>query len=263
MTKTMPESRRVRAEIRAGRITGTSRGLAPGFAQANLVLLPHSFVEEFLLFCERNPRACPLLEVGWPGDPEPRKLAPGADIRTDVARYAVWIDGERQEDRTDILSLWRDDLVFVLIGSGISFDAMLEDAGVRTDRYRWVLGTDRPAIAAGPFNGTLVVTMRWLAPDEAARAAELTAAFPDFHGAPMYVGEPVAIGANLAKPLFGGPVPARPDGLVAVYWACGVTPQAAAENARLPIMIAHAPAHSFITDLPAAELAKFRPTRQP
>jgi uncharacterized protein YcsI (UPF0317 family) len=248
------EPERLRAAIRAGEITGTSRGLAHGFVQCNVVILPRAFAYDFLVYCHRNARACPLLEVGDPGDPVPRLLAPGADIRTDVARYAIWRDGVRQPDTTDITGLWRDDLVLFLIGSGITFDGALERAGIPTDRHRWVLATTRPTVPAGPFRGPLVVTMRWLTPEHAIRAATITARFPQNHGAPIHIGDPAALGADLSAPLFGGPVPPLPDGLVPVFWACGVTPQAAAEAARPPLMIAHAPAHSFITDLPAETL---------
>lgn len=250
----MTEPERLRRAIRAGEITGTSRGLALGFVQCNVVILPRAFAYDFLVYCQRNERACPLLEVGDPGDPVPRLLAPTADIRTDVARYAVWQDGVRQPDATDIAALWRDDLVLFLIGSGITFDGALDRAGVPTDRYRWVLNTDRPTVPAGVFQGPLVVTMRWLSPADAIRAATITARFPRNHGAPIHIGDPAAIGADMRRPLFGGPVPPLPDGLVPVFWACGVTPQAAAEAARPPLMIAHAPAHSFITDLPADAL---------
>jgi uncharacterized protein YcsI (UPF0317 family) len=250
----MTEPERIRRLIRAGGTTGTSRGLAPGYVQCNVVILPRDFAYEFLVYCQRNERACPLLEVGDPGDPVPRLLAPAADIRTDVARYAVWRDGVRQPDVTEITGLWREDLVLFLIGSGITFDAALDRAGVPTDRHRWVLATDRPTAPAGRFAGPLVVTMRWLTPEHAIRAATITARFPRNHGAPIHIGDPAGIGADLANPLFGGPVPPLSDGLLPVFWACGVTPQAAAEAARPPLMIAHAPAHSFITDLPAEAL---------
>ena len=248
------ESQRIRSGIRAGRITGTSRGMAPGFVQCNLAILPKAYAFDFLLYCQRNQRACPVLEVTDPGDPEPRKLAPGADLRTDCARYSVFVDGERQADVTDINHLWRDDLVSFLIGSGITFDDALERAGVPTGRYRWVLRTDRPTEPAGPFKGDLIVTMRWLTPQQAITAVQVSARFPFNHGAPIHIGDPAGIGANLDTPMFGGPVPQMPAGLTAAFWACGVTPQAAAENARLPLFITHAAAHSFITDLPADRL---------
>ena len=250
----MLESQRVRAEIRAGRLTGTSRGLAHGFVQCNLAILPKEYAFDFLLYCQRNQRACPVLEVTDPGSPTPARLAPSADLRTDCARYAVYRDGKRAEDRPDINDLWRDDFVTFLIGSGITFDGALEAAGVPTHKDRWVLRTTQPTEPAGPFHGDLIVTMRWLTPQQAITATLVTARFPFNHGAPIHIGDPAAIGADLKEPLFGPPVTAVPDGIVPVFWACGVTPQSAAENARLPLFIAHAPAHSFITDLPASAL---------
>jgi uncharacterized protein YcsI (UPF0317 family) len=248
------ESQRVRLAIRDGRITGTSRGLAPGFVQCNVAILPKAYAFDFLLYCQRNQRACPVLEVLDPGDPVPRKLAVDADLRTDCARYSVFIDGVRGEDRTDVRDLWRDDFVSFLIGSGITFDDALERAGVPTDRHRWVLRTNSATEPAGPFGGDLIVTMRWLTPQQAITAVQVSSRFPFNHGAPIHIGDPAEIGADLQKPLFGGPVPEMPPGTTAVFWACGVTPQAAAENARLPIFLAHAPAHSFITDIPADHL---------
>jgi uncharacterized protein YcsI (UPF0317 family) len=248
------ESERVRRQIRDGAITGTSRGLALGFVQCNLAILPKDYAFDFLLYCQRNQRACPVLEVTDPGDPVPRKLAPTADLRTDCARYAVYRDGIRQEDRADISDLWRNDLVAFLIGSGITFDGALERAGVPTDQYRWVLRSHLPTEPAGPFRGNLIVTMRWLSPEQAITATQVTSRFPFNHGAPIHLGDPEAIGADLTNPLFGGAVPPLPRGLVPVFWACGVTPQSAAEQAKLPLFIAHAPAHSFITDLPADSL---------
>jgi uncharacterized protein YcsI (UPF0317 family) len=176
------------------------------------------------------------------------RLAPTADLRTDCARYSVFVDGARQDDRSDLTGIWRDDLVCFLIGSGITFDAALERAGVPTGSDRWVLRTALPTEPAGPFRGNLIVTMRWLTPGQAITATQVTARFPFNHGAPIHIGDPAAIGADLASPMFGGPVPALPPDRVPVFWACGVTPQAAAEAARLPLFIAHAAAHSFITD---------------
>ena len=147
------ESQRIRRAIREGGLTGTSRGLARGFVQCNLVVLPKAYAFDFLLYCHRNQRACPVLEVLDPGDPVPHKLAPDADLRTDCARYSVFVDGVRLEDRTDVRDLWRDDLVSFLIGSGITFDDALERAGVPTDRYRWVLRTNRPTEPAGSVQG--------------------------------------------------------------------------------------------------------------
>ncbi len=219
--------------------------------QCNVVIIPAALAYEFLLYCQRNQQACPVLEVTDTGDPEPKRLAPGADMRTDVARYAVYREGRRQDDETGIAQLWRNDFVTFLIGSGITFDQALERAGVPTTRYRWVLRSAVPTEPAGRFHGPLVVTMRWLTPQQALVATQVTARFPFNHGAPIHIGDPAAIGADLARPLFGGPVGDLPAGLVPVFWACGVTPQEAALAAKLEIMITHAPAHAFITDLEA------------
>ena len=240
-----------RQEIRAGRHTGSSRGVAMGYVQCNLVVIPKALAFDFMLYCQRNARACPVLEVTDPGDPEPKRLAPGADLRTDLARYAVYRHGKRLPDVTDIRDLWRDDLVAFLIGSGITFDEALERAGVPTDKDRWVLRSTLPTTPAGPFRGPMVVTMRWLTPAQAIIATQVSARFPFNHGAPIHIGDPQQIGADLAQPLFGPPVERVPPGQVAVFWACGVTPQAAAEAAGIELMICHAPAHSFITDLKA------------
>ncbi|MCW5690983.1 MAG: DUF1445 domain-containing protein [Pseudolabrys sp.] len=216
--------------------------------------MPKAYAFDFMLYCQRNQRACPVLEVLDAGDPVPRKLAPTADLRTDLARYTVFIDGERQDDRTDISDLWRDDLVSFLIGSGITFDDAFERAGVPTDKDRWVLRTNTPTEPAGPFKGDLFVTMRWLTPQQAIVATQVSARFPFNHGAPIHIGDPAGIGADIDNPVFGGPVGAMPKDKTALFWACGVTPQSAAEAAKLPLFIVHAAAHSFITDLPATSL---------
>jgi uncharacterized protein YcsI (UPF0317 family) len=251
---TLLESQRLRREIRAGRLTGTSRGLGAGYVHCNLAIMPKAYAFDFMLYCQRNQRTCPVLEVTDPGDPVPHRLAPEADLRTDLARYSVFIDGERQEDVTDISHLWRDDLVSFLIGSGITFDEAFEQAGVPTHRDRWVVRTKLPTEPAGPFRGDLIATMRWLTPQQAITAVQVSARFPFNHGAPIHIGDPAAIGADLKEPMFGGPVPEMPDNLTALFWACGVTPQSAAEAARLPLFIVHAAAHGFITDLRAASL---------
>src|SRR3981081_4588279 len=191
----MLDSERLWRDSRPGRIRGTSRGLAPGFVQCNLAILPKAFGFDFLLYCQRNQRACPVLEVTDPGDPVPRRLAPSADLRTDCARYSVFVDGARQDDRSDLTDIWRDDLLCFLIGSGITFDAALERAGVPTGSGRWVLRTALPTEPAGPFRGNLIVTMRWLTPGQAITATQVTARFPFNHGAPIHIGHPAAIGA--------------------------------------------------------------------
>lgn len=245
----------MRLACRKGTHTGTTRGVAMGYVQCNLVVLRKAHAYDFLLYCQRNQRACPVLEVLDAGSPEPKRLAPGADLRTDLPRYAVYREGMRLADTTDISDLWQDDFVAFLIGSGITFDQALEDAGVPTTKDRWVLRTELPTEPAGGFRGPMVVTMRWLRPEQAIIATQVTARFPFNHGAPIHVGDPGAIGANLQHPYFGPPVDEIPPSVVPVFWACGVTPQEAAIAAKIDIMITHSPGHGFVTDLRASELA--------
>jgi uncharacterized protein YcsI (UPF0317 family) len=244
-------AQKARLDIRQGRHKGPTHGLAMGCVQCNVVIIRQALAFDFLLYCQRNQRACPILEVTDPGDPEPKQIAPGADLRTDLPRYAVYREGCRTKDETNISRLWERDFVSFLIGSGISFDQALERAGVPTNKNRWVLRTKLATIPAGRFHGNLVVTMRWLTPQQAIIATQATSRFPFNHGAPIHIGDPSAIGADLENPLHGPPIPEVPKKLIPVFWACGVTPQAAAEAAKIDLMITHAPAHSFITDLKA------------
>ena len=248
-------AQQVRLAIREGRYRGTSRGQAMGYVQCNLVVVPESLAYEFLLYCQRNQRACPVIEVLDIGTWEPKYAAPGADLRTDLARYAVYRKGQLVEEVTDIRPLWQENLVTFLIGSGITFDEALERAGVPTHRHRWVLRSTIPTIPAGRLHGNMVVTMRWLTPEQSIIATQVSARFPFNHGAPIHIGDPEEIGADWKHPLFGGPVTDRPKGLIPVFWACGVTPQAAAEAAQIDLMISHAAAHSFISDLKADEFS--------
>lgn len=246
----MTPAQRARLDIREKRHTGTTRGLAHGYVQCNLAIVPQTLAFELLLYCQRNARACPVLEVCDPGSPEPKQLAPGADLRTDLPKYSVYENGKRR-DVADINDLWRSDLVAFLIGSGITFDGALERAGVPTGEHRWVLNSRIPTVPAGRFRGHMVVTMRWLTPEQAIIATQVSSRFPHNHGAPIHIGDPAAIGADLEHPLYGSRVPPVPKGLVPVFWACGVTPQEAALQAKVELLIAHAPAHGFVTDLQA------------
>lgn len=258
--------REVREACRRGLWRAPTAGLAPGYLQANLVVLPLSLAFDFMRFCQRNPGPCPLIEVLDPGDPEPRLSAPGADVRTDLPRYRVYRDGALTGEADHILDLWRDDAVAFLLGCSFSFDAALAAAGIPVRHVE--LGVNVPmyrtrveCVPAGPFRGPLVVSMRPVPAGLVPRAVEVTARLPHAHGAPVHVGAPEALGiADLGRPDWGAPVPVLP-GEVPVFWACGVTPQAAALASGVPLMIAHAPGHMFVTDLPAAVPAGAAPDR--
>ena len=245
-----------RAAMRSGEWTGETLYHAPGYVQANLVVLPQADSYDFLLFCQRNPKACPILEVTDTGNPQPEYSAPGADLRTDLPRYCVYRNGMRTEERFDILDLWREDFVAFLIGSGMTFDEALRRAGVLpyNGQPHWIVKTNLPTTPAGKFHGPVIATMRWMTPAQAIIATQVTSRFYRNHGAPIHVGDPKLIGADLKNPIVGGPVPPIPADVLPVFWACGVTPQWAALESGIDLMITHAPRHAFITDLLADQI---------
>ncbi len=238
----------VRRLARSGELTGPTPGLAPGFVQANLVVVPRDLAFDFLLFCQRNPKPCPLLAVTEPGSPEPRFVAPGADLRTDLPRYRVWRHGELIDEPTDLHRWWRDDLVAFLLGCSFTFENALVQAGVpvrhieqgcNVPMYR----TNIPCRAAGIFHGPMVVSMRPLTPAQTVMATRICTRFARAHGTPIHFGDPATIGIrDLDKPE------------VPVFWACGVTPQAVAMEARPALLLTHKPGHMFLTDMRDHEL---------
>jgi uncharacterized protein YcsI (UPF0317 family) len=248
----------VRSRIRSGEYTEPTGGLAGGHVQTNLVILPEDYAFDFLKFCVRNPKPCPILEVTDAGSPTPPVMAQDADLRTDVPKYRVYENGELVDEPTDILSYWREDLVSFLIGCSFTFERALLDAGLHLahlDQGRNVpmYVTNRECIPSGPFAGPMVVSMRPYRADEVPLAVAASSRYPTMHGAPVHVGDPDTIGVkNLEVPQFGDPVSIEEDQMP-VFWACGVTPQAVAMDVRPPLMITHSPGHMFITDRLNAE----------
>ena len=250
----------VRQLIRSGSLVQPTSGIAPGYVQANLAILPRDLAFDFLLFCQRNPKPCPLLEVVEAGDVEPIQFAPGADLRTDVPLYRIYEYGEMTAEVEDISEFWRDDLVSFLLGCSFSFESALTRAGIplrhierETNVSMFI--TDIPATSAGVFNGPTVVSMRPIRQEQVVRAVQVTSRFPAVHGAPLHVGDPTAIGIDdIMQPDFGDPTEIR-SGEIPVFWACGVTPQAAAMASRPPMMITHSPGYMFITDKKDEDLA--------
>ena len=248
----------LRRACREGSFGGPTAGVAPGRVQANLMIVPREAAFDFLLFCQRNPKPCPLVEVVEAGRVEP-VCATGADLRTDLPRYRVYRDGQVAEERSDVRALWREDLVSFLIGCSFSFEEALAAAGVplrhveagcNVPMYR----TSVQTAPAGRFRGPLVVSMRPIPAAQVSLAVQVTARFERVHGAPVHVGAPEALGIrDLSRPDWGDPVEIRP-GEIPVFWACGVTPQAAALASGLPFCITHAPGHMFVTDLANAAL---------
>ena len=248
----------VRQLIREGRWTGPTAGVAPGYAQANLVVIPKEHAFDFLLFAQRNPKACPVIDVVEPPGVSPA-VAPDADLRTDLPLYRIYRHGEPAGEVTDATDLWRDDMVAFLLGCSFTFEDALLKAGVpvrhiEEGRNVPMYVTDRQCRPAGAFAGPTVVSMRPVPADLVAKAIAVTAPYTRAHGAPVHEGDPAELGiADLMRPDFGDQVTVH-VGEVPVFWACGVTSQAALVGARLPLAITHAPGHMFITDLRDDEL---------
>lgn len=252
----------VRRAIRSGRWTGHTSGVGQDHVQGNVVILPEQQANDFLRYCQRNPKPCPVLAVSEPGQAALPTLGQDIDICTDVPRYRVWRDGELAEERTDISDLWRDDLVTFVIGCSFSFEQALMEAGlslrhVEQGKNVAMYRSNIPTHAAGPFHGPMVVSMRPLRAADAIRAVQVTSRFPQVHGAPVHIGDPSLIGiADLSRPDYGDAVEVRPDELP-VFWACGVTPQGALRQARPAFCITHAPGSMLITDLFNNQLSSF------
>ncbi|HSG04129.1 MAG TPA: putative hydro-lyase [Marinobacterium sp.] len=254
------DSQQQRSAIRSGAYTGTTSGLAPGFVQGNVVILPAAYADDFYKFCHQNPTPCPLISVSEAGDPSMPALGEDLDIRFDVPEYLVFRDGARAETLTDLESVWRDDLVTFVLGCSFSFEDALQSAGIpvrnvdsctNVSMYR----TNLPTQAVGPFSGELVVTMRPFTPQNAIRAIQITTRLPKAHGAPVHLGSPELIGIrDLSTPEFGDPVEIY-EGEIPVYWGCGVTTQVALEGAKLPFAITHMPGKMIITELLNEELS--------
>ena len=243
----------LRLACRAGSFTRPTSGHAPGRIQANLMIVPQADAFDFLLFCQRNPKPCPLVEVLAPGAREPA-CAPGSDIATDVPGYRVYRDGELVEERAEVAALWRPDLVSFLIGCSFSFEDAVAQAGIPLrhvvqQRNVAMFRTNVACTPAGRFAGEMVVTMRPIKSRDVAKVVEISGRFPQAHGTPVHVGNPGALGiADLMKPDYGDAVEIRDDE-VPVFWGCGVTPQWVAQRSGLGLCITHAPGMMFVTDL--------------
>lgn len=254
-----PTGAEVRRLCRQGAWTTHTAGLAPGFVQANLVVVPRDVAYDFLLFCQRNPKPCPLLDVTEPGDPQPRYVAPGADLRSDLPRYRVYRDGVLVAEPTDLDAWWRDDLVGFLLGCSFTFETALMQASVPLRHIQNgsnvpMFRTNLACNPAGIFQGPMVVSMRPLTPAQAVTATRVCSRFPRAHGTPIHLGDPAGIGiADINRPDFGDAVEIL-SGEVPVFWACGVTPQAVVMEAKPPLVLTHAPGHMFLTDLRDADL---------
>ncbi|MCX7394547.1 MAG: putative hydro-lyase [Planctomycetales bacterium] len=244
----------VRRACRRGQWTGPTAGLAANYVQANLVTLPREFAFDFLLFCQRNPRSCPLISVTEAGSWQPSEVATDVDLRSDLPRYRVWQDGNLVDEPTAVTDLWRDDLVSFLIGCSFTFEASLIRNGIPVRHIERgcnvpMFQTNIPCRPAGRFAGPLVVSMRPLKPSDVLQSFEISSRFSGSHGSPIHVGYPEQIGiVDINRPDYGDAV-AVEEGELPVFWACGVTPQAALQKSQIPFAITHAPGCMFVTDV--------------
>ncbi len=256
----------VRAAIRRGEIDFPTAGMCAGYAQANLVILPPEYAADFEEYTRLNPFPCPVLEI-VKGSPLTHAMGEGASLVTDIPRYRVYENGVFTKELTDASAYWKEGYVGFLIGCSFSFEEALLAAGIPVRHIEQgcnvpMFKTSIATKKAGPFEGPMVCSMRPMTPEQAQRAYEITAAMPNVHGAPVQIGHPEAIGvADVMKPDYGDPVEIR-EGEIPVFWPCGVTPQAAVENAKPPIVITHAPGHMFITDIRNADLNDYLERRK-
>lgn len=248
--------------VRRGGFTDTTAFVCSGYAQANLVIIPGDMAFDFLLFCQRNPRPCFVLDVSEPGDPHPKQMAPSADLRTDVPKYRIYKDGKIVDEPTSIVDYWRDDLVAFLIACSFTFDQALRFANVKY-RIAGAYTTNIECMPAGRFHSYMIVSCR-IAKDsyQAVRMSQISSRYPTAHGAPIHIGDPAEIGIrDLYHPDSWFPafldrsVPPLKPGEIPMFWGCGITPQTAAIESKVPYMITHWPGHMFVTDKRAGELA--------
>ena len=247
--------------FRRGTYTGVTHGVAPGYVQGNLAVLPKALASDFLRFCQLNPKPCPLIGMSpKPGDPSIPELGADLDIRTDIPKYRVWEKGQLVGEPTDATAYWRDDLVAFVLGCSFSFEEALVEDGL--ELRHMTCGSNVPMYRTsiqcqpfGPFHGPMVVSMRPLKPADAIRAVQITSRFPAVHGAPVHLGLPEQIGIkDIMRPDYGDPVEIKP-GELPVFWACGVTPQAVIAAVKPDYCITHAPGSMLISDLRNSRMA--------
>ena len=249
----------VKKLIRTGEIDYQTSGMCNGYAQANLCILPKDYAFDFLLFCTRNPKPCPILEVGDVGSKQFKTMASEGDVCKDFPKYRIWRNGVLEKEVTDITDYWQDDFVYFLIGCSFSFESELLEADIpvrhiEENKNVPMFNTNIELQPSGKFHGNMVVSMRPIPNDLVVKAVNVTAAMPRVHGAPIQIGNPKSIGINdVTKPDYGDSVTIN-EGEVPVFWACGVTPQNAVMQTKPEIAITHSPGHMFITDVKNIDL---------
>ncbi|WP_299664782.1 putative hydro-lyase [uncultured Ruegeria sp.] len=244
----------VRAQIRSQSYRGHTAGLGGNTLQANLAILPELYALDFMRYCQRNPKPCPIVGVSDTGNPNMDTLGSDIDIRTDTPAYYIYRDGTHTDTVHDLSDLWRDDFVAFALGCSFTFEHALQQAKVplwhiENDCTVPMFVTNIRTVKSGPFEGPMVVSMRAIPDARVDEVVEISRNFPLAHGGPVHWGDPAIIGIpDVSSPNWGDPAPV-PDGTTPMFWACGVTPQAAIKNAKPSIAITHKPGHMLITDI--------------
>ena len=247
-----------RAKIREGKLTGNTAGLCPGYLQANVVVLPSRLAGDFIDYCSRNPKPCPLLAVGKPGSVDLPSLGSNLDLRTDLPGYAVYKNGGFEHYLTDISDIWEDDFVSFALGCSFTFENALLDAGVPMRHIEFektvpMFKTNIETVPSEMFAGELVVSMRPIPRRLMSVVGATCEKYPHAHGSPVHSGAPEDIGiVNLDRPDWGDSVSVKPDE-VPTFWACGVTSQVAIQTSHVPLAITHKPGAMLITKVDSEE----------
>ncbi|MDI6651012.1 MULTISPECIES: putative hydro-lyase [Leuconostoc] len=249
-----------RKKVRNNEYQKPTAGMCPGYAQTNLIVLPWEDAYDFLLFAQRNPKPIPILEVTEVGSRELQTLGNDIDVATDFPKYRIYRNGKMIDEYLSVVDFWREDLVSFLIGCSFSFEDLLVDAGIEirhiTEKANVpMFNTNIPLKQAGKFSGNMVVSMRPIKSSQIATAVNVTNRLPGVHGAPIQIGNPAEIGIyDLANPDYGDAVTIN-ENEIPVFWACGVTPQAAVMASKPKFAITHSPGHMLITNISNKDLS--------
>ncbi|WP_342628725.1 putative hydro-lyase [Nguyenibacter vanlangensis] len=247
----------VRRLCRTGQVTDVTAGMATGYIQANIVMLPAALADAFHEFCLKNPKSCPLVGMSRPGESGIPALGADLDLRTDLPRYRIWRNGVLTAEVSDLGDYWQDDLVTFALGCSFSFENVLTACGIpmrhlQTGKGVSMYRTNIACTPVGPFSGPVVVSMRPFRSQDIIKAVEISSAIPLAHGAPVHIGFPAEIGiADVNVPDYGDVTPVAENELP-VFWACGVTPQAVLAASMPEFAITHAPGAMLVTDMPIA-----------
>lgn len=250
----------IRECIRKEKWIGPTTGIALGFVQANLVIIPEKLALEFIIFCQRNHSACPILEITEPGIASLNYLAKNVDIRTDLPKYRVYKKGVLMDEPLNIIDYWRSDFVSIFIGCSLSFEKALTDSNIplrhlECKKNGAIYISSIKCNPTGMFRGNMAVSLRPIPRHQLIRTIQITSRFYNAHGAPVHIGDPDLIGIKNLDEVYYGDPPIFKENDVPVFWACGVTPQVVASESKPEIMITHSPTHLFVSDIKDTEIA--------